>query len=627
MTAEDIVKRLRSLKKAYYDGSPIVSDQEFDSLEESLRLLDPDNGYFRDVGSRDVAHGDLIHHAVPMLSMGKSKDIPSIFRWLETIRCKDDYLCVEPKIDGLSATCRYTKDGKLDYVATRGDGTVGRRVKFGHKIADIPNSVKHFQGSPFEIRGELYLPKSVSFKKKFESVPLRNACVGIIKREELSNDLQLVRFVAYELVFDNPNLNAQRTTSGMLDDLRLRLPNVVSNFVTSFKLNMRESPDFIYKEYLEHLRDEWEFETDGLIFILEDRKKHARVDKLKVVSHHHHYAIALKPPSAARDTELVDISWDVSRFGNLIPVGILKPVSIGSIMVENVTLNNAETVDKLELRKGDVVRIERANDVIPHLVSVVSHTQNTPFRVPKSCPSCDKSTTRRGVHAVCTNRECRARVINNLMAWINQNDMKNIGRRIIEDLYDAEAVRSISDLYSADIPVVLSMLPGYSKDGTRISKIQDAITGSRHMSEIQLMGRIGIPTVGVKTIRSLNIGSVEDLIAYRNVAVVKTATEAEIRNWVADEDNAEELKRLRDLVTLGFKQQDLEVKGHVCITGTFTTPRLQLIDLLHAKGYEYDDTVSKQTSVVLVGSDAESNSKYHKAVRLGIKLVHSIDEL
>ena len=361
-SASYLVGQLMLAKTAYYAGNPIMSDEDFDKTEDALRNLDPNNAYFKVVGAKGNSKTKF-QHKVPMLSAGKAKTVPEVMAWVKKIGYTGEFI-VEPKIDGLSATIGY-KDGKLSFVATRGDGSVGQDIShIAPFLATIPKTIK--EKGEIEVRGELFIPKTTQLPTAYAGSPLRNLAVGFINRKGDKHslaDLKYVEFVSYQCIG-----KSFVTESEKLGWLKTQGFNVVvdQHFKTEAQL------DEIRNVYLGTLRNEWPYETDGLVIVVDSIPEHDRIDSLYEVSHHHFYNIALKPPSVGQETELLGIEWNTSRQGKLIPVAILKPVVISGRTVQRASLTCYENVIRMKFEKGDKILLEVANDVIPYIVENLS---------------------------------------------------------------------------------------------------------------------------------------------------------------------------------------------------------------------------------------------------------------
>lgn len=201
---QTIVEKLMEAKDAYYNGNPIMSDQDFDNLEDQLIVLDPENFYFSVVGA-SIKGKAKVRHEIPMLSCNKVKDLESLYDWLKKIGAENEKLVVEPKIDGLSCSITYV-DGKLTRIATRGDGHIGQDITHIAKHAKdigIPSvtSIRRLgSDNKMEVRGELYLPKNTKFPNP-ENKPLRSLANGLVNRKDSGlEDVKYIRFVSYQLL-------------------------------------------------------------------------------------------------------------------------------------------------------------------------------------------------------------------------------------------------------------------------------------------------------------------------------------------------------------------------------------------------------------------------------------------
>ena len=198
----------------------------------------------------------------------------------------------------------------------------------------------------------------------------------------------------------------------------------------------------IYSGYIDNLRDAWNFETDGLVVLVDDNRLHDAIDERWEVDHHHHYAMAFKPPAQTAQTVLKNIVWQVSRQGNLSPVANFEPVHLTGATIERASLHNADNVSRLKLAVGDTLLVERANDVIPYVRENISaDSRPADFKDaalwPECCPSCASALVKAGVNISCPNTNCRARVLQSILYWVRQAEMNQIAMRTLEALYNA----------------------------------------------------------------------------------------------------------------------------------------------------------------------------------------------
>jgi len=611
---QDLIKLLSDARDAYYNtDSPILADAEFDRLEEELRDLNPESPYFSTVGVQ-VEESKKITHTEPMLSMGKAKSPQEVFKWIDKLSLQEDVLwTIQPKIDGLSASCFYS-GGKLRYVATRGDGIVGQDVTtISEYIQDIPMVIETEQD--IEIRGELYLPKNTEYDTGGR--PLRNNCVGLINRKERGDDLKYVRFVCYQTARWNPS----KSEAGIIDWLKEKGFHTVEYF----SIRSREEMEKLYNRYLETLRDSWLYETDGLIMTVDDNTLHSEIDNRWVVDHHHHYAIAIKPPSASKVTTLTGVEWQVSRQGALVPVALFEPVQLGGANLARASLHNYAFVEAMALQLGDKLVIERANDVIPYVRENLSSAlrEGELFLsnlTPDSCPVCHSDVLEEGVHLKCTNLDCPERHIQTILYWVKESGMEQVAEATIRQLYEKNIIRNVSDMYKIT-SIDLEGLEGFGEK--KIKNFLTQLEKVRTMPAPALISKLGIPLVQQKALKKLGIHSMNDFMTFDDDTFV---TGQNIITW---KNNSENISFLKDLLNV-VKVEDVDIKetkGQVCMTGKGPLGRKELQKIIEEKGYEFSSSVTKNTSILLCEDPGGSSSKLQKARQNGVDLISYEDFL
>ncbi len=681
--ADKLSRQLREARAAYYgSGESLISDAEFDALEEELRRLDPGHPYFSTVGIG--GEGKKIRHRVPMLSMGKAKELEGVEKWLRRLNLPEDsLLTVQPKVDGLSASLCYER-GELQYAATRGDGEVGQDIS--HILAymdDIPGKIS-FTEETVEIRGELYLPKDTPFDTGGK--PLRNNCVGLINRKEDREDVRCVRFLAYQIVWpDTAGGGAGGRLAGESSggntappDALARFPELASEAgkiallkkqgFSSFDIftaegkrgqqNRGEEPGtgpvlgsarpagnaaedaagdaaetgaesllqdrlraigHIYTRYVERLREEWNFETDGLIILVDDNSLHDEIDARWVVDHHHHYALAFKPPSPAVSTSLETVLWQVSRQGSLTPVAVFQPVFLGGATLERASLHNAENVRRLKLARGDSILVERANDVIPYVRDNPSgrgrpddFTDSALW--PAACPSCGSTPVEEGVNLACPNRLCRSRVLQSILFWVRQAGVEQVALKTLEALYDAGKLNTVRDLYTLT-GKDFEGLEGFGEK--KISNFLQQTAASKSMSAVELIARLGIPMVQKKSLERLGISSLDDFRRFNDASYI---IGERIIEWKAEKGNMEFLEELLEVVDIRQETPLQERKGVVCLTGKAPMPRKALTEALEQQGWSVASAVTRDTTLLVCDNPAGSSTKLKKAREAGIPI-------
>ena len=607
MNSDEIVSLLIEAREAYYNtDTPVMTDAEFDELEDKLRSIDPEHKYFSSVGS-ESSPADKIKHEVPMLSMGKAKTMDEIITWIKRLNLREDErFIIEPKIDGLSATCRY-RDGKLIYTATRGDGEYGQDIShIAEYVKDIPRRI-NFTKEDIEVRGELYIPRNTGFDTGGR--PLRNNCVGLINRKENRADLKYVRFAVYQI----RGIDTDNSESGRIDLLG-------KNGFNSVEYSLAAGTDEIesyYRRYMEQLRAEWEYETDGLIVSVDNRKLFEEIDSRWILVHHHHYAIALKPPAEFRETVLKDVVWQVSRQGNLIPVALFEPVVIGGAKLGRATLNNFENVKKLKIERGDTLIVQRANDVIPFVYGNKSSAGRENFSceiIADECPSCKSRPVQSGVHLRCVNPECREQIIQRIIYWVKNCSIENVAEASIRKLFDLGRIKGIKDIYELT-EKDFEGIEGFAEK--KILNFIQEVRGSKKMTPSDLISRLGIPLVQKKSLVKMGIYTVQGFLDFNDDTYVIGKN---IIEWKSDESNRTLLTELLGVLEM-IDEEKKESLGKVCMTGKGPGKRNDLIKIIEEMGYEYSPAVTKDLLILICDDVKGKSSKLDNARKNGIKLM------
>jgi DNA ligase (NAD+) len=601
MTTEQVVaktvEKLIEFKEAYYNDEPLISDEAFDALENTLREMDPQNDYFSLVGI--PVKGEKIKHLIPMLSQKKAKSIEEVVEWLNKITDKKVELIIEPKIDGLSANIVYDK-GKLQYITTRGDGVEGRIITHISDYIEVPKTINI--NTRVEVRGELYISKYCNFPNPNEK-PLRNLAVGLVNRKDTGlEDLRYISFVAYQI------FGSEKTSESEKVDLLQDLGFKIITYITTD--DVQKLTDY-FETYKEYLRDRWEYETDGLVVVVNDNSLHEEINAKYTIDHHWFHTMALKPPSDSKWTVVNDITWQVSKYGYLIPVVNVKAVTIGGAEIKNVTANNFQNVKKLKISKGDKIHISRSNDVIPFLIESTSSFSESNL-IPKSCPSCNSKLDEIGVHLICSNTDCKEKNIQIIVSWVKDCEMDQVAESSIRALVDAGYVHDIISLYELHLQDI--KLDGFGDK--KIDNLLAQIEKSRTMSIVDFISRLPILLVGKKAVKKLGITSLNEFLNFNDTTRV-------IGQNIIDytKQNTSFIANLVHCLNISDVKKTDNTKKKVCMTGAGPKGRKDLIKYIESSGYEFSDSINKELSILVCEDVNGSSSKLQKAKKLGIKLM------
>ena len=625
--------------------NPTITDQEYDKyLRELIEIEEEHPEWIREDSPTRHAGGKIIEgfekvtHKIPMMSLSDVFSESELIAFDERIKKEGihpEYMC-ELKIDGLSVSLLYEK-GKLVRAATRGDGTTGEDITHNVKtIKVIPLKLK--EEVDIEVRGEIFMNKKtleeLNKKRKAKNEPLlqncRNAAAGSIRQldSKVAAERKLDNFI-YHL--PNPldyDLHTHSDAIEYMKKLGFKI-NPNNRLVKSIE----EVIEFIEEKGL--LRPSLPYDIDGVVIkvnSIEDQQK------LGYTAKYPKWATAYKFPAEEVLTKLTDIIFTVGRTGQITPNAVLEPVIVAGSTISRATLHNEDYVKEKDLKIGDIVSIRKAGDVIPEVVERKLERRTgseKDFVMIKECPMCHTPLVKKEgqVDYYCPNDKCPARHVEGLIHFVSRNAMNidGLGDRIMEDFYNFGFIGNIADIYSLkDHAQDLVRLEGYGDKS--ITNLLEAIEKSKENSLERLIFALGIPHVGEKTAKILaarfesmeNLAQAkeEELTAIPDIGGIIAKS---IIHFFENNHNkaiVEELKELGiNMTYLGpkiEKNENFEGKSFV-LTGS-----LQLFTREEAKarieslGGKTTDSVSKKTSVVIVGENP--GSKYEKAQALNIPI-------
>ena len=637
----------------YVLDNPSHSDAEFDRYMEELQriekqfpLLQSPTSPTQRVGGQVLDSFKKIPHKRLMLSLGDIFNEDEIRDWDRKIRealHKDvvDYMG-EVKIDGLGMSLVY-REGVLQYCVTRGDGNMGEDVTENvKKIPSIPLKVKETR--PFEVRGEVFMPKSSLERLNNERLktgePLfanaRNAAAGSIR--QLDSRIAASRGLdAYWYYLVNAKELGEHIHSKSLDYLD------ELGFKTNHerrKLHGVEELIAYAKEYHEK-RSSLGYDIDGLVFKVDDIDLY---DIIGYTAKTPKWAIAYKFPPEEVSTKLLDIFLTVGRTGRITPNAVLEPVRVAGSLVQRATLNNEDFIAEKGLMIGDEVILHKAADVIPEVVRpLVERRDGTqrPFVMAENCPECGKPLTKvQGLH-YCLNPDCPSRKIEGMIHFASRDamDIDGMGSAVIEELFGEGFLHDIPDIYDLyQHAARIKELDGWSNKS--MSNLLGAIEESKNKSLERLLFGLGIKEVGNKTAKVLarrhrNLNEYFALTEedYQKIDDIGPIVAASIYRYFHDEKNIAMIERLRaagvNFEYLGTDTIDTTNYFYgktVVLTGTLERySREEMTSILEGIGAKCSGSVSKKTDIVIAGPGA--GSKLAKAEALGIKVIDEEEAL
>jgi DNA ligase (NAD+) len=650
--------------RLYYQAdAPEISDADYDALqrrnaaieERFPGLVRPDSPRFR-VGAPPVEAFGKVEHRVPMLSLDNAMDEAAVREFLARIRRflnlgADDPvdLVAEPKIDGLSCAVRY-ESGLLVSGATRGDGQVGEDITANVRtIRDIPQRLLGDAPAVLEIRGEIFMEleafAALNAAREAQGLPLfanpRNAAAGSVRQlDSKITASRRLRFFAYGWGEAEPAVTG--TYSGFLE--RLEAMGLRVNPLTRHC----ESADALiaYHAEIAERRATLGYDIDGVVYKVDDLRLQQR---LGYVGRAPRFAIAHKFPAQQAVTQVKNITVQVGRTGALTPVAELEPITVGGVVVRRATLHNEDYIIEKDIRIHDFVVIQRAGDVIPQVVEVVTARRPAdaaPYAFPDHCPECGSLAVRPEGEAVrrCTGGlVCPAQVEARLEHVVSRDafDIEGLGKKQVPQLLEADLIRTPADLFRLTGDPAkrerLAALEGWG--AKKIEKLAAAIEARRTLPLDRFILALGIRFIGEANAKLLarHYGT---LPAWRQAMLAVAGDDAEARAELADIDgigpklveaiaeffaeahNVEALDDLADEVTVEAaatpKAEGSPFAGKTIVfTGSLEQmTRAEAKALAEQLGAKVAGSVSKKTDFVVLGADA--GSKARKAAELGV---------
>lgn len=646
---EELRKKIAHHEYLYFVvDDPEISDAAFDKLMNRLKQIEaahpdlrtPDSPTTR-VGGSPRSGFQTVAHARRMLSLDNAFSFDALRDWDRRVRegsgREDIEYIAEHKFDGLSISLQY-EDAVLVRGVTRGDGSTGEDVTPNVKtIRSIPLRVdtaslqKAKLPRTFEVRGEVMMTRTSfeALNRQQERsggkifVNPRNAAAGAVRVLDPSITAQRrLDFFAYYLFVDGAVPFAKHSSSLLaLKQMKFRASD-------DWKLCDGIEQVIAYCDSWDAKREKLSYDIDGVVIKVNST---GLQNELGFTSKAPRWAIAYKYPARQETTVVNDIIVQVGRTGTLTPVAVLEPVQVGGVTVSRSTLHNMDEIDRLGVRINDTVLLERAGEVIPHILRVVKEGRpRREFHMPRECPECGSA-----IHKVegevayrCVNAACPAKRRESLLHYAGRHAMNidGLGEKIVDQLVERSLVKDVADLYSLKLDQIANLDRMAEKSA---QNLLDEIEASKKNPLARLIYALGVQFVGERTGQLLaeHFSSIEDLAAaspeeLENVPEVGPKVSQSIVDFFSEPANRTILKKLNKAGVRPtaqkreLKSQKLAGKSFVFTGGLANRSREEAGELVQQHGGKISSSVSKKTDYVVVGADP--GSKADKAKELGV---------
>ncbi|MDR2527150.1 MAG: NAD-dependent DNA ligase LigA [Rickettsiales bacterium] len=663
----DVEKLRREIEKhneLYYKNSqPLITDAEYDKLKAKYRdLVGEHDEFLQSVGYATLENFSKIEHKIPMLSLSNAYNRDDLKNFIK--RCKNflgindnelDIFC-EPKIDGLSFSARY-ENGIFVRGATRGNGNVGEDVTENIRtIKTLPMNIKNAP-KILEVRGEVFISKE-DFKKLEGFANPRNAAAGSLRQLDTSiTAARNLKYFTYAI-------------GEISDDFKIRTQDELLRLFSSFgftiarqvKLckNLDEVWNFI-QEY-DDTRYLADYDIDGIVCKINSMELQNRLGN---VTHHPRWATAYKFPPEIAVTKVERIDVQVGRTGSLTPVARLTPINIGGVVVSNATLHNREEIIKKDIRVDDLVKVQRAAEVIPQIIEVYKRGQGEKFNFPDRCPICNSSLIYEDVVVRCSNAKCSAQIIEKIKHFVSKNafNIEGLGKKEIENFYKEGRIRSFIDIflleekeiklskeYGDDLFVNIecktnNLVPLIKKNGWGDKSTQnlfDAINKARVITLNQFLYAIGIRYLGEVNSKIIANHYVNISVFLEKIKIANNHDSNEYKEFISIDGIGE---GIGDAIIENFNREETlnmlyELQKHITIldyvkknsggkldgkiilfTGTLSKmTRAEAKSRAESLGAKVINAISNKIDYLVAGEEA--GSKLKKASELNIKIIN-----
>ena len=664
MKKDDIKKKYNSKinefkkhNRLYYNESkPIVTDKEFDQLKKEILELETKYDFLNNryspantIGSKASKSFDKYEHKVLMLSLSNAfneEDLKNfekkVFNYLNSQKPLE--YSVEPKIDGISASLIY-KNNELKTGVSRGDGKIGEIITENLKtIKDIPHRIKQDDfPEEIEIRGEVFIKKNDFLKIKDIFANPRNAASGSLRQKDPKQTKKIpLNFIAY--TFGYIKNNSFKTQSDFLTKLKKW------GFKTNEDNQILSSVNELIKfhKLFENRRFNLDYDVDGLVYKINDLNVQER---LGFTSNSPRWAIAHKFSADSASTLINNIEIQVGRTGALTPVAKVEPINIGGVIVSNATLHNEDEIKRKDIRIGDIVKIERAGDVIPHVIQVDKSKRNKnskKFIFPKNCPSCgsitvkefNKITKKYDAVRRCTNDSfgCERIAIEKMKHFVSKEalNIDGLGKKVVEKFWELNLIKKPQDIFNLNYSKIES-LDGWGELSTQ--NLKNAIEKSKKISLQKFIFSMGIRHIGIENAKLIsdNIVDIPHLVKivnknefeiFSNIDGIGETQINSLRNFFKNKSNIKTVSELNTLLII--RKESINLKGIFRNKTFMFTGKLEGMSRAEAKSLIEKNsgstvsTISKNLNYLVIGQKP-TKRKIDQARSIGINVISQED--
>jgi len=650
------IKLLQKYNKAYFDDSrSLISDQEFDALKKQIFELEKKYSFLKHkdspskiLGFKPSKNFKKVKHRVPMLSLTNAfnkEDLinfeKKILNFLSLSKLEEIEYSAEPKIDGISTSLIY-KNSFFVQGLSRGDGKEGEDITENLKtIKDIPKiiKVKNFP-TEIDIRGEVFIQNDdfKNISEKFANP--RNAASGSLRQKDPKVTRKIpLKFIAYTYGYaNNMSINSQ---SDFLKNLKswgfkTNQFNSIIKGVHNLILNHKN---------LEKKRKEIDFDIDGIVYKVNNFDLQKR---LGFVTNAPRWAIAHKFSANNSVSEILNIEIQIGRTGALTPVAKIKPVNIGGVIVSNATLHNEDEISRKDIRIGDIVTVERAGDVIPHIISVdfkKRKKDSKKFVFPKNCPSCgsltvkdfNESTKKQDAVRRCTSEgfECEKIAIEKIKHFVSKEafNIDGFGKKIVENFWEIKLIKLPQDIFKLDYKKIKN-LEGWGN--LSVSNLKYSIDNKKSVLLDKFIYSLGIRHIGLENAKLLSkhlkssdnffkLSSNKNMSELSNIDGIGETQIKSIKNFFSNKVNLEvllELKKILKINNVVSTNQTGVLKNKTfMLTGKLLgMSRAEAKSIIEQNSGKITSNVNKKLDYLIIG-DKPTMKKVNDAKELNIKVI------